>query len=317
MRETLYFKDDDARLSFLQGNYITLTNLTEPDVQRIIDMKLSVNVSVHTTNPELRVKMMNNRFAGEALEYLKRMAAAKIHLNCQIVLCKGWNDGRELLNSLLDLNDMKPAVKSVAVVPVGLTKYRENLTQFQPFTPEDAKAVIDITRKFNGVFAADEFYLLAGEEIPPDEYYGDYPQYENGVGMVRYQIRNFEDNIDYIGEEEGLLDLKGIKSFSMAVGTSVAGVMGTFAEKLTEKTNVKVNIFPIKNLFWGESITVSGLITAGDIINQLKDKDLGDFLLLPKTMLNSDNLFLDNLTVEDIEKELNVKVRVQEFLLQE
>jgi NifB/MoaA-like Fe-S oxidoreductase len=294
--------------------------------------------------------MMNNKFAGEALDYLRQMAAAKIPLNCQIVLCKGWNDGRELLNSLLDLNAMKPAVKSVAVVPVGLTKYRDDLPQFQPFTPDEARAVIETTRKFEGVFAADEFYLLSGEPIPPNEYYKDYAQYENGVGMVRYLIQDFEDNAAYaiesIGEEgeEGLINLKGVNSFSIACGTSISPIIRDLADKLVEKVkqntensnpnsnsnpnpnsnsnpktnpNLKINVYPIKNHFWGESINVTGLLTGGDIISQLlpEKENLGDFLLLPKTLINSDGLFLDNLTVADVEEELGVKVRLQEFLI--
>jgi NifB/MoaA-like Fe-S oxidoreductase len=276
--------------------------------------------------------MMNNKFAGEALDYLRRMAAAKIPLNCQIVLCKGWNDGRELLNSLLDFNAMKPAVKSVAVVPVGLTKYRDDLPQFQPFTPDEARAVIETTRKFEGVFAADEFYLLSGEPIPPNEYYKDYAQYENGVGMTRYLIQDFEDNVDYIGEEgeEGLINLRGVNSFSIACGTSIYPIIRDLADKLSEKVkqnaiqettrltqNLKINVYPIKNHFWGESINVTGLLTGWDIISQLlpEKENLGDFLLLPKTLINSDGLFLDNLTVADVERELGVRVRLQEFLI--
>ena len=210
MRETLYFKDDDARLSFLQGNYVTLTNLTDKDVERIIEMRLNINVSVHTTNPELRCKMMNNRFAGEKLKYLKQIADSGLMLNCQIVLCPGLNDGEELVRTLDDLEKLMPNISSVAVVPVGLTKFREGLYPLEPFTPEksaEALAIIEekqqkCLEKYGTrmVFASDEFYINAGREIPNADYYEDYPQYENGVGLMRSLIDEFTDLLRISGE---------------------------------------------------------------------------------------------------------------------
>ncbi|GHU55166.1 Fe-S oxidoreductase [Clostridia bacterium] len=307
LRDTLYFKDDDARLSFLQGNYITLTNLSDRDVERIIKMNLSVNVSVHTTNPELRHAMLNNRFAGKTLSYLFKIARAKIALNCQIVLCKGWNDGKELLNTLRDLTVYK-SIESIAVVPVGLTKFREGLTSLDVFTKQDAIDVVKLTQKFDRVYAADEFYLLAELPIPEDNYYNNYPQYENGVGMLRYHIEQFEDGT---GLDDELCKAKNI---SIATGVAAYDTISALALKLQRKTKINFTVFKIKNRFFGETITVAGLLTATDIIDQLKGKQLGEYLLLTKYMLNSDGLFLDNLSVADVEQELGVKVKVQEFL---
>jgi putative radical SAM enzyme (TIGR03279 family) len=270
-------------------------------------MKLSVNISVHTTNPQLRCKIMGSKFAGEKLQYLYKIAGANIPINCQIVLCKDWNDGEELFNSLRDLNSFK-SIGSIAVVPIGMTKFRENLTQIEPFTKEDAKNVISLTEKFENVYAADEFYLLAGKEIPPNEYYKDYPQYENGVGMLRYHITDFEHRIVDA-------DLTGVQSFSVATGVAAFETISKLCLELQKRTGVQITVFKIKNYFFGESITVAGLLTGTDIINQLKGKNLGDYLQLTSTMLNSDGLFLDNLTIKDIERELKVKVKFQEFLI--
>jgi len=314
MRETLYFKDDDARLSFLQGNYVTLTNLEQSDIDRIIKMKLNINVSVHTTNPELRVKMMHNRFAGEKLKYIYQLAKNGIKLNCQIVCCPELNDGDELRRSLSDLGKLMPNISSMAVVPVGLTKFRDGLFPLTTFTPEKASETIDIISEFQKVFLeefgtrtvfpSDEFFLIAGRDIPPMEYYEDFPQYENGVGMMRSLIDEFEKALE-IAEWEG-----GKRHVSIATGYSAYEVIRQLA-KTAEKyfPLLKCNVYRIRNDFFGETITVAGLITAQDLIAQLKEKDLGDNLLISTSMLRRDSTeFLDDLLVSDVEKELNVKI---------
>jgi len=314
MRETLYFKDDDARLSFLQGNYVTLTNLTDKDVERIVNMRLNINVSVHTTNPELRCKMMNNRFAGEKLKYLKQIADSGLMLNCQIVLCPGLNDGKELQRTLDDLEALMPNVSSVAVVPVGLTKFREGLYPLEAFTPEKSAEALEIIEKKQQeclekygtrmVFASDEFYINAKRELPLAEYYEDYPQYENGVGLMRSLIDEFTDALsDFDGEVQE-------REFSVATGKLAFPLMKQLALMVSEKfPQVKINVYEIINHFFGETITVAGLITAGDMIDQLKGKNLGEMLYIPKVMLKADeDVFLDDLTVSDVEKELGVSV---------
>ncbi|MBQ8883521.1 MAG: DUF512 domain-containing protein [Oscillospiraceae bacterium] len=314
MRETLYFKDDDARLSFLQGNYVTLTNLTDKDIERIVNMRLNINVSVHTTNPELRCKMMNNRFAGEKLKYLKQIADSGLMLNCQIVLCPGLNDGEELQRTLDDLEALMPNVSSVAVVPVGLTKFREGLYPLEPFTAEKSAEALEIIEKKQQeclekygtrmVFASDEFYINAKRELPLAEYYEDYPQYENGVGLMRSLIDEFTDALsDFDGEVQE-------REFSVATGKLAFPLMKQLALMVSEKfPQVKINVYEIINHFFGETITVAGLITAGDMIDQLKGKNLGEMLYIPKVMLKADeDVFLDDLTVSDVEKELGVSV---------
>lgn len=314
MRETLYFKDDDARLSFLQGNYVTLTNLTDKDIERIVNMRLNINVSVHTTNPELRCKMMNNRFAGEKLKYLKQIADSGLMLNCQIVLCPGLNDGEELQRTLDDLEALMPNVSSVAVVPVGLTKFREGLYPLEPFTAEKSAEALEIIEKKQQeclekygtrmVFASDEFYINAKRELPLAEYYEDYPQYENGVGLMRSLIDEFTDALsDFDGEVQE-------REFSVATGKLAFPLMKQLASMVSEKfPQVKINVYEIINHFFGETITVAGLITAGDMIDQLKGKNLGEMLYIPKVMLKADeDVFLDDLTVSDVEKELGVRV---------
>lgn len=315
MRETLYFKDDDARLSFLQGNYVTLTNLEQSDIDRIIKMKLNINVSVHTTNPDLRVRMMNNRFAGEKLRYIYQLAENGIKLNCQIVCCPELNDGNELRRSLKDLGSLMPNISSMAVVPVGLTKFREGLFPLKTFTPEKAAETIDIISEFQEiflenfgtrtVFPSDEFFLIAGRELPPMEYYEEFPQYENGVGMVRSLIDEFEKALK-IAEWDS--DKRYV---SIAAGYSAYETIKSLAE-MAEKyfPLLKCDVYRIRNDFFGETITVTGLITGQDLIAQLKGKNLGDNLLISDSMLMRDNeIFLDNLTVKDVEKALNVKVR--------
>ncbi|MBQ1339582.1 MAG: DUF512 domain-containing protein [Ruminococcus sp.] len=315
MRETLYFKDDDARLSFLQGNYVTLTNLKQEDIDRIIEMKLNINVSVHTTNPELRVKMMHNRFAGEKLKFIWQLAKNGIKLNCQIVCCPGLNDGDELRRSLRDLGELMPNITSMAVVPVGVTKFREGLYPLKTFTPEGAGETIDIIESFQKeflekfgtrtVFPSDEFYLIAGRPIPPAEVYEDYPQYENGVGMLRSLMDEFYQALD-MAEWEG-----GKRSISIATGYSAYGTINTLAKAAENKfPELKCNVYRIRNDFFGETITVSGLITAQDLMAQLKGKELGEELLLPSSMLRRDsNIFLDDIRVPVVEETLGVRIK--------
>ena len=315
MRESLYFKDDDARLSFLQGNYVTLTNLEQSDIDRIIKMKLNINVSVHTTNPDLRVKMMHNRFAGEKLKFIYQLAENGIKLNCQIVCCPNLNDGDELRRSLTDLGNLMPNISSMAVVPVGLTKFRKGLFPLTSFTPEKASETIDIIAEFQDVFLekfgtrtvfpSDEFFIIANRPIPPMEYYEDFPQYENGVGMVRSLIDEFEKAIE-VAEWEG-----GERHVSLATGYSAYGVIKFLAE-MAEKhfLLLKCDVYRIRNDFFGETITVAGLITAQDLIAQLKGKDLGDNLIISSSMVRRDSTeFLDDLTIKDVENALNVKIR--------
>ena len=314
MRETLYFKDDDARLSFLQGNYVTLTNLHQEDIDRIIEMKLNINVSVHTTNPELRVKMMHNRFAGEKLKYIWQLAENGIKLNCQIVCCPGLNDGDELRRSLTDLGTLMPNITSMAVVPVGLTKFRKGLYPLVGFTKESAAETIDIIEEFQQVFLekfgtrtvfpSDEFYLIAERELPPMEAYEDFSQYENGVGMLRSLIDEFDKALD-MAEWEGEK-----RHVSIATGYSPFSTISSLAKKAEERfPDLRCDVYRIRNDFFGETITVTGLITAQDLIAQLKGRDLGDELLISSAMLRRDSdVFLDDLTVSDVEKELNVKL---------
>lgn len=315
MRETLYFKDDDERLSFLQGNYVTLTNLTQEDVDRIIRMKLNINVSVHTTNPELRKKMMNNRFAGDKLVYLKQMTDSGLKLNCQIVCCPGLNDGDELKRTLGDLGKLMPNISSVAVVPVGLTKFRQGLYPLICFDKNSAGETIDIIEGFQQrfldeygtrvVFPSDEFFLTAERELPDMAYYEDFSQYENGVGMLRSLIDEFEAALD-LAEWDG-----GQRQVSIATGYAPYPVIARLARIAEEKFDgLKCRVYPIRNDFFGETITVTGLITAQDIIAQLKGKELGDELLVSKSMLMSgSDVFLDDMTVEDVENALGTKVK--------
>ena len=315
MRETLYFKDDDARLSFLQGNYVTLTNLQQSDIDRIIEMKLNINVSVHTTNPDLRVKMMHNRFAGEKLKFIRQLAENGIKLNCQIVCCPGLNDGDELRRSLHDLGELMPNITSMAVVPVGLTKFRKGLYPLVPFTKEKAGETIDIIAEYQQqflekfgtrtVFPSDEFFLIAEREIPDMEFYEDFSQYENGVGMLRSLIDEFEKALE-MAEWEG-----GSRHVSIATGASPYNVICSLAEMAEKKfPELKCDVYKIRNDFFGETITVTGLITAQDLIAQLRGKDLGTELLISSAMLRRDSeVFLDDLTVTDVERELGVTVK--------
>lgn len=320
MRESLYFKDDDSRLSFLFGNYITLTNISEHEVQRIIDMHISpVNISVHTMNPELRVKMMGNRFAGESLEILRRFAKAGIKMNTQLVLCPGINDGKELEFSLKELSAMYPAVQSVAAVPVGLTKYREGLFPIEAYTKETAGEVIDIMERFSNDFRqthgvgfcypADEFFLKAERPMPSAEYYDDYPQLDNGVGLWTSLRDEFFEALQSC-------TLKSrYQKVTIATGTAAYPLICEFTKAAQEKIGCEVSVVPIVNHFFGETITVAGLLTGQDLLEQLKGKDLGDALLIPLVMTidytshsTDKNKFLDDITLKEAEAALKLPV---------
>jgi putative radical SAM enzyme (TIGR03279 family) len=317
MRESIYFKDDDARLSFLHGNYITLTNLSDKDIDRIIKMRIGVNISLHTMNPQLRAFMMGNRFAGEKLSYIKRLTEAGITLNIQIVLCPGINDGKELDFTLSELLQYADNINSIACVPVGLTRHREGLYPLKGFTKEsaaDALAIIEIwqakyldTIGSRCVFPSDELFLKAEMSIPPDEYYEDYPQYENGVGMIRY----FTD--DFIKASYSPPEHYSPKKYALAVGMSsypfITKLLHTAVTKLPK---LDIKVFGIKNTFFGESITVTGLLTGGDIADQMKGNIEPDrILLLSENMFKKDTeLFLDDSTKTDLEKSLSVKIKI-------
>lgn len=324
MRETLYFKDDDSRLSFLQGNYVTLTNLSDRDVERIIRYHLSpINISFQTTNPQLRCRMLNNRFAGEALKKADRFFEAGIEMNGQIVLCKGINDGEELEKSLRDLSRYLPYLRSVSVVPVGLSRYREGLYPLQPFTKEDAKKVLEQIHRWQKelfdryglhfVHASDEWYILAGQELPDEDNYDGYLQLENGVGMLRLLMEEFRDSLRQLEENGAMARWQGKKrEVSAVTGRISAPYIRRMADRLEEKfPGLTVHLYPIRNDFFGEQITVTGLLTGQDIIAQLKGKELGEELLLPVNVLRSgENVLLDDVTTQDISKALQVPVNI-------
>lgn len=312
MRESLYFKDDDSRLSFLFGNYITLTNITEHEIDRIIKMHISpINVSVHTTNPELRCKMMNNRFAGDTLKYLKRFADAGITLNCQIVSCPGINDGDELVRTLTDLENF--GVNMTAIVPVGLTRYRENLYPLVPYNKETAGQTIDIIEKMGDecvkkhgrriFFPGDEFYLLAEREIPSPEFYEDFSALEDGIGMIAYLTDDVGWKLEELDADESLCH-----KVTIACGEGVFPYMKRIMSMINEKfPNITINTRAIKNNFFGGGVNVSGLVTGGDLIDQLRGDDLGDRIIITSSMLRFENdLFLDDVSTDDVERELGV-----------
>ena len=317
MRETLYFKDDDSRLSFLQGNYITLTNMSDHDVERMIQYHLGpINISFQTTNPELRCKMLHNRFAGEALKKVDKLYEAGIHMNGQIVLCKGVNDGEELERSIRDLTNYLPYLQSVSVVPVGLTKYRDGLYPLEPFTKEDAIKVLEIIENWQKkiydehglhfIHAGDEWYILAEREMPEEERYDGYLQLENGVGMLRLLIDEFD---------EAFSDIEGDdrkREISIATGKLAYPYLQQMIENLQVKfPNIKVHLYWIRNEFFGETITVSGLITGQDLMAQLKDKQLGSKLLLPCNMLrDGEEVFLDDVTLTQVKESLQVEIDI-------
>ena len=317
MRETLYFKDDDSRLSFLQGNYVTLTNMSDHDIDRIVRYHLEpINVSFQTTNPELRCKMLHNRFAGEALKKVDRLYEGGITMNGQIVLCKGINDGEELERSIRDLMKYAPQLQSVSVVPVGLSKYRDGLYPLQPFTKEDAKEVLHIIHKWQKkayeefgihfIHGGDEWYILAEEELPEEERYDGYLQLENGVGMLRLLMNEFEDGYESLNGDE--ID----REVSVATGFLAYPYIKRMADRIMEKyPKSKLHVYGIRNDFFGELITVSGLITGQDLIGQLKGKALGEKLLLPCNMLRIEEQdFLDDATLQDVKDALQVPVDI-------
>ena len=316
MRESLYFKDDDSRLSFLFGNYITLTNLTEHEISRIIEMHISpINISVHTTNPDLRCKMMNNRFAGERLDILRRFVEAGLTIQCQLVLVPGYNDGEELSRSLADLAAYAPQVRSVAAVPVGLTKHRDGLTPIRPFTKEEARDVIRrMTEAGEKMMASvgsrvfypsDEWFIRAEMPIPDSEFYEEYPQLENGVGMIALLREGFREEL---AAWEGTPDTARTV---IASGTAAAPFIRELVNEARAKfPNLCVEVIAITNDFFGENITVSGLLTGGDLIRQLKDVAI-DRLLIPANMLRQEgDCFLDDITVEQVARELGAVVEI-------
>ncbi len=348
MRSTLYFKDDDSRLSFLQGNYVTLTNMKDRDIQRIIEYKLGpINISVQTTNPKLRCMMLNNRFAGEALKKIDALYEAGIPMNGQIVLCKGVNDGAELERSIRDLMAYMPCMESVSVVPVGLSKFREGLYPLEPFKKEDARQVLDIIHKWQEVcyqsqenhfiHASDEWYLLAELPLPEEDNYDGYPQLENGVGMLRLLETEFMEALERASDDTELATDRRIVSntepengsqaagcdearedcptiISIATGVLAAPhirkLMEAFMERFPRR---RVIVYPIENRFFGEMITVSGLLTGQDIIAQLKGRELGERLLLPCNLLRSQEQdFLDDITLEEAKKALQVPIDIVE-----
>lgn len=323
MRDTLYFKDDDSRLSFLQGNYVTLTNMSDHDIDRIIRYRLEpINISFQTTNRELRCMMLNNRFAGEALQKADRLYEAGIEMNGQIVLCKGINDGAELERSISDLAEYLPYLTSVSVVPVGLSDYREGLYPLEPFTEEDAKQVIDCIESWQKqikekhgvhfVHASDEWYLLAGRQLPEAERYDGYLQLENGVGMLRLLMDEFQDALRRERERRTRKGAEMERELSIATGKLACPTIRQMAEQAQKLyPDLKIHVYEIINYFFGEKITVSGLITGQDIIKQLKGKELGKRLLLPVNMLrDGTDVFLDDVTVGEVEKTLQVPVDI-------
>ena len=314
MRDTLYFKDDDARLSFLMGNYITLTNLSQREIQRVIDLRISpIIISVHATDPQLRTAMLKNPRAGECLDIMSRFAQAGIEMNCQVVACPGVNDGPALARTMEDLGQLYPAVTSVAVVPVGVTRFREGLCSIEPYTKEQAAALIDQVESFashfmenkgtNLVWCSDEFYLIAGRTLPEKAYYEDMDQLENGVGMLRLLLHQ----ADMALEEE---EPEQTAPFSIATGLSAAPFVQEILDNARKQCgNIKGTVYPIINRFFGETITVSGLITGTDLMEQLRGKDLGERLLIPDNMLRAgERVFLDDVTVEQVEEALGVTV---------
>ncbi len=343
MRDTIYFKDDDSRLSFLQGNYITMTNMKESEIDRIIRYKLApINISVHTTNPELRVEMLHNRFAGNILTHIEKLYKAEIPMNGQIVLCKGWNDGDELRRTIRDLLNFAPVMESLSVVPVGLSKFRDALCQLEPFSREESAEVIDIIEGFQKeamerygihfVHASDEWYIVAEREFPAEETYDGYLQIENGVGMTRLLYEEFRAAVDQVrdaGEYHGLRALRMPKELrpyrklmTMNPGRTVSSITGTLAVRNLEyirgeleriRPDINYQVFPIVNDYFGHGITVTGLLTGQDIVAQLSGKDLGEALLIPKCCLKADeNIFLDDMHLSELENALQVKTVIVE-----
>ena len=315
MRKTLYFKDDDARLSFLLGNYITLTNLSQREIQRICDLRVSpVNISVHATDPELRTAMLKNPRAGECLAVMERLAQAGIEMNCQVVACPGINDGPALDRTLRELGALHPQVTSVAVVPVGVTRFREGLHPIAPYTKEQAAALIDQVEAFAAGFMAergtalawcsDEFYLIAGRALPEKGYYEDMAQLENGVGMLRL----LQSQAELALEDQD--PQAAPPAFSVATGVSAAPFIQEIVDRCRETCDkIRGSVYPIRNRFFGETITVSGLVTGADLVEQLRGAELGEVLYIPANMLRSgERVFLDDVTVEEAQAALGVPI---------
>ncbi|MBQ6820130.1 MAG: DUF512 domain-containing protein [Clostridium sp.] len=325
MRDSLYFKDDDSRLSFLQGNFVTLTNMKDEDIDRIIRYKISpINISVHTTNPELRVKMLKNRFAGSILERLKKLRDAEIEMHAQIVCIPNINNGNELRKTIMDLYELYPYVRNVAVVPIGITKFRDNLPKLDIFTRELAKNEImmvkDLQEKYikeTGspfVRLSDEFYITAGLDVPSEDFYSGYDQLEDGVGMIRYYREVINNSLDFLDKSK-----KG--SFSMVTGELAYNEIKKSADSIMKNNpNIEIDVYKVINNFFGNTITVTGLLTGTDIIDQLKDKIKTEYLIMPSNMFRkgyelavADMVMLDDLNINDIEKALNVKVVVCDY----
>ena len=317
MRETLYFKDDDSRLSFLQGNFVTLTNMSEEDINNIIKYRISpINISVHTTNPELRKTMIKNKFAGNLYSIMERLAEAQIQMNCQIVLCPGYNDKEELERTVSDLTKLYPYVNSAAAVPVGITKHREHLPNLEIFNEKTAGETIDQVDKLQKkylkelgtrfIFLSDEFYIMANRKLLDYDEYEGFIQFENGVGMISKFEREIKDYLENLSEDHK----SKIKKVSIATGHSAYEFMCEMAKCIMEKCpNVQIDVYKIINNFFGDTITVSGLVTATDIIDQLKDKNLGETLYIPRSMLKADEeIFLDNITLENLSDIMGLEV---------
>ncbi|SHJ44038.1 putative radical SAM enzyme, TIGR03279 family [Hathewaya proteolytica DSM 3090] len=321
MRKTLYFKDDDSRLSFLQGNFLTLTNMKDKDIERIIKYKISpINISVHTTNPELRVKMLKNKFAGKIMEYMQKLSKAGIKMNCQIVMCPGINDGEELLKTVNDLYTMYPNVEAIAAVPVGVTKFRDNLFPMTIYNRDTAKKQLDIIKGIQEKFIketgepfirlSDEFYIMAGENIPEKEFYGSFHQLEDGIGMMRMFQDNIHNTIKNVSKS-------GKGSFTFITGAlAYDHVKYALDSIVKENNNIDIDVVKIKNNFFGETITVTGLITGKDIVEQLSNRKVNDYVVLPDNMIrrgyelsdDKEQVMLDDYTVDMLEKQLNRKV---------
>lgn len=314
MRNTLYFKDDDSRLSFFQGNFVTLTNMTDEDIDRIIRYRISpINVSVHTTNPALRIKMLNNRFAGNIYQRLQKLAAAGIQMNCQIVLCPGYNNGEELIKTVKDLYKLYPAVENVAAVPVGITKFRKNLKEITLYNAESAQEELTNICEFQQkslkkigtpfIRLSDEFYVLSGREIPDTEFYGEFDQIADGVGMIRL----FRDTIT---NDIKKLKIESKGSFTLITGASAYNEILWAAKMIEGKNNkIKVKVHKVINHFFGETITVAGLLTGQDIMNQIQVDSVLDYIIMPRNMFkNEENIMLDDVTVDELEKHFNKKI---------
>lgn len=314
MRETVYFKDDDTRLSFLQGNYVTLSNMSEEELERMIAMRVSpINISVHTTNPELRVKMLNNRFAGNIYEIMKRFYENNIHMNCQIVLCPGINDGPELERTVFDIKKLYPCVDSIAVVPVGLTGHREGLYELEAFDKEGSEKIIKRVAMWQEqflrelgtrlVYLSDEFYINAGVELPEPEEYEGFPQLENGVGLISGMKEEFFAALSMVKKK------KRSRHISVVTGELAYDFIKELSRELEEKAGIKIDVFAVKNEFFGGDVNVAGLVTGGDIIKQLKEKIKTTELFIPQVMLrDAEDVFLDDVTVEEVEIALGVKI---------